>query len=83
MKKKVLSIVQEYVLSHIDKTTPIPEFEIFEVWHCYILGHEKWLISTTLPDGMYYEVTYNSIKKELYLDAYKKFGHNCTISVND
>ena len=83
MKKKVLNIVQEYVLSHIDTTTPIPEFEIFEVWHCYILGHEKWLISTTLPDGMYYEVTYNSIKKELYLDAYKKFGHNCTISVND
>ena len=83
MKKKVLNIVQEYVLSHIDNTTPIPEFEIFEVWHCYILGHEKWLISTTLPDGMYYEVTYNSIKKELYLDAYKKFGNNCTISVND
>ena len=83
MKKKVLNIVQEYVLSHIDKTTPISEFEIFEVWHCYILGHEKWLISTTLPAGMYYEVTYNSIKKELYLDAYKKFEHTCITSVND
>ena len=31
MKKKVLNIVQEYVLSHIDNTTPISEFEIFEV----------------------------------------------------
>ena len=28
---------------------------------------------TTLPDGMYYEVTYNGDKKEVYLDAYKKF----------
>ena len=33
----------------------------------------KALVSTTLPDGMYYEVTYNGDKKEVYLDAYKKF----------
>ena len=28
---------------------------------------------TTLPDDMYYEVAYNGDKKEVYLDAYKKF----------
>ena len=26
-----------------------------------------------VKDGMYYEVTYNGDKKEVYLDAYKKF----------
>ena len=30
-------------------------------------------LSTTLFDGMYYELTYNGDKKEWYLDAYKKF----------
>lgn len=29
--------------------------------------------NTLLPDGMYYEVTYNGNNKEIYLDAYKKF----------
>jgi len=26
---------------------------------------------------MYYELTYNGDKKELYLDAYKKFENQC------
>lgn len=33
----------------------------------------KYLLASTLPDGMYYELTYNGDKKEWYLDAYKKF----------
>lgn len=31
------------------------------------------LASTKVSDGMYYEITYNGDKHELYLDAYKKF----------
>lgn len=31
------------------------------------------LLSTTLPDGMYYEITYNGDKGEAYVDAYKKW----------
>jgi hypothetical protein len=33
----------------------------------------KYLISSTLYDGMYYELTFNGDKNEWYLDAYKKF----------
>ena len=47
--------------------------DIYVVWFCKTLQNWKALISTTLPDGMYYEVTYNGDKKEIYLDAYKKF----------
>lgn len=47
--------------------------KVLRLWQCYILGNAKWLLSTTLPDGMYYEVAYNKIKDEFYLDAYKKF----------
>ena len=37
----------------------------------------KALLSTTVSDGMYYELTYNGDKKELYFDAYKKWQNIC------
>lgn len=46
--------------------------DIFMVWCCKTLQNNKALLSTTLPDGMYYECTYNGDKKEMYIDAYKK-----------
>ena len=77
MNKKVSEFVRKYVEEHLDKSDPKQEFEVFVVWQCYILGNAKWLLSTTLPDGMYYEVTYNKVKDEFYLDAYKKFENRC------
>lgn len=74
---KAIEIVRNYVEEHLDKTDGNVEFEVYEVWHCYILGCQKWLISTTMTDGMYYEVTYNAAKQEYYLDAYKKFENRC------
>lgn len=73
MNKKVSEFVRKYVEEHLDKSDPKQQFGVFVVWQCYILGNAKWLLYTTLPDGMYYEVTYNKIKDEFYLDAYKKF----------
>jgi len=73
--------VYDYVKNHLDKTddkyATFSEDEVYAVWYCYILGGWKALVSTTLPDGMYYEVTYNSKKREVYLDAYKKFENQC------
>lgn len=56
-----------------DKNGTITENDVFVVWLCKILGNNKALLSTTVPDGMYYEVTYNGAKKEAYVDAYKKW----------
>ncbi len=53
--------------------------DIYVVWFSKTLQNWKCLISTTLPDGMYYEVTYNGDKQETYIDAYKKFD-NCSVS---
>jgi hypothetical protein len=39
----------------------------------YGVVKHKALLSTTLFDGMYYECTYNGDKKEMYVDAYKKW----------
>ena len=65
--------VNEYAVEHLDKCDGVPEFEVFVVWCCKTLQNNKALLSTTLFDGMYYEVTYNGDKDEFYLDAYKKF----------
>lgn len=73
MDEKVIQIVTNYIKEHIDKTDNIPHFEVFTVWKSKILQNWKYLISTNLCDGMYYELTYNGDKKEWYLDAYKKF----------
>lgn len=80
MDDKAIKIVNDYVWSHLDLTDDHPDaFEIFVVWKCKVLQNWKWLISTSLPDGMYYEVTYNGDKKEFYLDAYKKFENRCIL----
>lgn len=77
MIEKVKRLVKDYVEEHLDKSDAMPQYNIFIVWQCYILGYAKFLLSTTLPDGMYYEVTYNKEKDEFYLDAYKKFENKC------
>lgn len=74
---KCKEIVRKYEMDHLDKSDVITEFEVFVVWSCKILQNNKALLSTTLFNGMYYEVTYNGDKKELYLDAYKKFENKC------
>lgn len=51
----------------------ITEEDVFIVWSCKTLQNNKAMVSTTVSDGMYYELTYNGNKKELYLDAYKKW----------
>ena len=73
MDEKVISIVKNYILNHLDKSDEIPDFSVFIVWKAKVLQNWKYLLSSTLPDGMYYELTYNGDKKEWYLDAYKKF----------
>ena len=70
---KAMGIVKDYITEHLDKSDSIPDFTVFTVWKCKILQNWKYLISSTLSDGMYYELTYNGGTNEWYLDAYKKF----------
>ena len=77
MDNKAITIVKEYILNHLDKSDMTPQFNVYVVWKCKTLQNWKWLISSSLYDGMYYECTYNGDKKELYFDAYKKFENKC------
>ena len=71
--KKAIDTVTAYTDEHLDKSDPAPDYKVYVVWYCKTLQNFKALLSTTLYDGMYYEVTYNGDKEEIYFDAYKKF----------
>ena len=71
----VKKTVANYTNIHLDKSDgkQITEDDVFIVWMCKTLQNSKALASTTLFDGMYYELTYNGNKGEMYVDAYKKW----------
>ena len=77
MDDKALKIVRDYIWEHLDRADEKGalnfNFEVYMVWKAKVLQNWKYLISSTLFDGMYYELTYNGDKKEWYIDAYKKF----------
>lgn len=56
-----------------DKNEDITLDDVFIVWFCKTLRNWKAMVSTTVSDGMYYEVTFNGATGEMYLDAYKKW----------
>ena len=79
MFKRAKEVVVNYFNDHVEKTDnkKITEDDVFVVWFCKTLQNWKTLVSTTVSDGMYYEVTHNGDKGETYLDAYKKWVNVC------
>ena len=71
----VKKTVADYTNEHLDKSDgkQIGTEDVYVVWYCKTLQNWKALASTTMFDGMYYEITINGDKQELYLDAYNKF----------
>ena len=77
---KFIEIVKQTIADYFnkrkdatDKNGDITPADVFIVWQCKALQNWKALASTTVSDGMYYEVTLNGDKNELDLDAYKKW----------
>lgn len=82
MDEKAVQIITQYILEHLDKTDAMPDFMVYTVWKSKVLQNWKYLLSSTLCDGMYYELTYNGDRNEWYLDAYKKF-ENRVVKLDD
>lgn len=71
-KEKVVDYANTHMnLNSINKPVHISTDDVYVVWLNRTLQNNKALLSTTVEDGMYYEVTYNGDKNELYFDAYK------------
>lgn len=49
--------------------------EVHIVWFSKTLKNWKALVTTDIPDDVYYEVTHNGNKDETYLDIYKKINN--------
>lgn len=79
MQEKARQIVVDYFNSHVDKTdgAQISIDDVFVVWFCKTLQNWKVLLSTKVPDGVYYEITHNGDRDETYVDVYKKWENLC------
>ena len=79
MMTKAKQLVVDYFNEHMDKTNgkPLTLENVFVVWFSKTLQNWKALVSTDVPDGMYYEITRNGDKNETYVDVYKKWENLC------
>jgi len=77
MQEIAKQIVINYFNEHVEKTDnkKINAEDVYIVWFCKTLQNWKVLVSTTVSDGMYYEVTHNGDKDETYVDVYKKWDN--------
>lgn len=75
MMVRAKMIVRDFVNGNLEKTDPDVSYDVYVVWFAKVLRNWKALLSTTLPDGKYYEVTHNGEAGETYIDAYLKVGN--------
>lgn len=79
-QEKAKRLVYQYIKLRLNESGEHQTFsqdEVFVVWFCKTLQNWKALLSTSLPDEMYYEVTYDGDNFRTYIDAYKKFNNVC------
>lgn len=79
MMTKAKQLVVDYFNEHVDVTDgkKLTLENVFIVWFSKTLQNWKTLVSTDVPDGMYYEITHNGDKNETYVDVYKKWDNLC------
>ena len=82
-EQQFVSLCKREVVEYVNQLYPnikITENDVYVVWLCKALQNNKALLSTTVEDGMYYEITHNGDKGEMYVDAYVK-AHNYTVII--
>lgn len=79
MMDRAKQLVVDYFNKHVDVTDgkKLTVEDVFVVWFSKTLQNWKALVSTTVSDGMYYEITHNGDKGETYIDVYKKWDNVC------
>ena len=73
MSDRARKLVHDYIRATSD-TVPAMD-DIYVVWFSKTLQNWKALVSTNLPDNMYYEITHSGDLKVTYLDAYRKVAN--------
>jgi hypothetical protein len=84
--ERARDLVFEHIKNRLEPTDRHVSFDpsdVYVVSFTFILGHYKAMASTTLPDGMYYEVTYDSLKKRTYITSYKQWEHTTILDESE
>lgn len=71
--EKCKKIVEAYITERFGISKE--KYQVYQVWGCKILQNNKGLFSTTMSDGMYFEITYDGDRCQFYLDAYRKISN--------
>ena len=83
-EKEFTKLCKQKVMDFYQRSRNYTPKEVYIVWCVKVLQNNKPLLSTTLPDGLYFELTYDGDKKKLYFDAYKRQkNHEFKISTID
>lgn len=72
LQERAKGLLTEYIENYYKEMQPQPEFEVYIVWFAKVLQNWKAMMATDLPDGKYYELTYNGERQETYIDEYVK-----------
>lgn len=77
--QEMITLAKQVVLNRLNATRPVNSQytldDMYIVWFCKTLQNWKALVSTDVKDGLYWEVTYNGTKEELYVDMYTQMEH--------
>lgn len=74
--KEIVYQLVKHDLSDLGRHGTFGKDEVYIVWFVKALQNWKALVSTSLPDGRYYEVTFNGNKKVAYVDTYVKTANH-------
>lgn len=66
------ALLEYYNTCMNDQKDEITLNDIFVVWFSKVLRNWKAMISTTRQDDLYYELTFDGEKNQLYIDVYLK-----------
>lgn len=72
------NLVAGEVSANWPATDPHVDYKIYVVWFAFTLGNFKALLSTSIPDGKYYEITADKVKNQIYVDTYVKINNTVT-----
>ena len=78
-----IDIAKELVVDYFNSRSEITDNfkltndQVYVIWFSKTLQNWKALVSTTVIDGLYYEITYNGDRRESYIDVYKKWENKC------
>jgi hypothetical protein len=82
MMNRAKQLVVDYFNAHVDVTDgkKLTIKDVFIVWFSKTLQNWKALVSTTVSDGMYYEITHNGDKGgDFFAKACEKWDNQCIV----